>query len=125
MKQQELFRAAETDKQTGDNLLSVIEQGVHRIGLKEFAFIIQKEPSQLRDAFNQNGKYFSVTWLATFFRSDPQGATEFINYCCQLAGKEIPEDAREMSPEEELDFYKRKIREHGLEPIFRNGDRKI
>jgi hypothetical protein len=124
MKQEELFRAVETDKQTGDDLLAIVEQGVHRIGLKEFGFLIQKEASQLRDAFNHNGKYFSVTWLVTFIRNDPQGATEFINYCCELAGKNIPEDRREMTVEEELEFYKRRIREHGLQPLFKNGDRK-
>jgi hypothetical protein len=118
MKQEELFRAFETDRQVGDNILAVIEQGVHRIGLKEFAYMIQKEPSQLRDAFNHNGKYFSVTWLATFIRKEPEGATALINYLCDLAGKTIPEDKREMTPEEELDYYKQKISEHGLHMLF-------
>jgi hypothetical protein len=123
MKQEELFRAFETDKQLGDELLAIVETGVHRIGLKDFAFMINKESSQLRDAFNQNGKYYSITWLPTFIRKDPQGATEFINACCRLAGKKFPEDDKDMTPEEELAFLKQKISEHGLQSLF-NGVKK-
>ncbi len=118
MKQEELFRAFETDKQLGDELLAIIETGVYRIGLKDFSFMINKESSQLRDAFNHNGKYFSVTWLATFIRKDAQGATELINRLCVLAGKKVPEDKKEMTTEEELAFYRDKIREHGLQALF-------
>lgn len=119
--QPELFSALETEQDLGKKLLEIVEKAVYRVGLKEFAFIIQKESSQLRDAFSGNGKYFSITWLASVIRRDPQGAAEFINALCDIAQKEYPQDKPELTPEEELKILKQKIKEHGLEPLFRNG----
>lgn len=94
----ELFKAFETETEYGKRLLELIEASVHRIGIKEFAFLVQREPAQIRDALNGNGKYFSVTWLPVLIRRDSQFATNFINFLCDIAGKIHPEDRQEMTP---------------------------
>ena len=119
MLQTELFKAFETETELGKQVLDIIEKSVHRIGLKEFAFLIQKEPAQIRDALNGNGKYFSITWIPAILRRDPQGATELINALCDMSGKEHPGAARPKTAEEKLKEYEDVINRHGLQPLFK------
>jgi hypothetical protein len=117
MKQEQLF-LPETEYEEGQMLLEIIESAVGRIGIKTFSALINTDPSHLRHAFNNNGKYFSITWLLLALKRDSKGADDFCAFVCDRVGKENPPDKKESSPVEELAILKGKIREHGLEPLF-------
>lgn len=118
MHQKNLFDAIASDKLQADKFLEIIEQSVHRIGLKEFAYLINKEPSQIRDALSGNGKYFSATWIITLLNRDPRFATDFINYQCDIAGKEHAPDKKRITAEEKLSKYEKIIASHRLQGLF-------
>jgi hypothetical protein len=118
MHQKSLFDAVAIDKLQGEKLLEIIEQSVHRIGLKEFSYLINKEPSQVRDALSSNGKYFSVTWIITLLNRDPRFATDFINFQCDISDKEHVQDKKKISADEKLKGYERIISTHRLQDLF-------
>ena len=123
MQQDDLFEALEIDAKVGDKSLEIIEKSVHsdRVGLKNFAFLIKRDPQQIRDALNSNGKHFSVKWVPILIRRDPEFATAYINFLCDLAGKEHPGDRKALTPEEELAQIKETIQKHGLQTLFKGN----
>jgi len=121
VKQENLFEAMELSECVGEKILAILEEGIHKeIGFKEFCYLIRKEEKQIRDALNGNNKYFSVTWLPIFLQRAPMAAGKLIRLFCDLASLEHPEPKTELTPEKEVELYKRKIREHGLQPIFKD-----
>jgi hypothetical protein len=118
MIQRSLFDALQTDKNQSEKLMEIVEQSVHRIGLKEFSFLISKEGSHVRDAISGNGKHFSSTWLITLLNRDNRFASEFINYLCDLTGKEHPKERKQLPPEEKLKRYAAIIEKHKLQDLF-------
>lgn len=119
--QGELFKAFEQESEIGDEILAIIERSVHRIGLKEFAFLLNISPNQIRDALNNNGKHFSVKWQAVILRRDPIGAQELINYLCDKSIPTLkhPDEAVQLSPEEILQHHNEVINRHGLQQLFK------
>lgn len=118
MKQNSLFDAVATDKKIGEDLLDLIERSVHRIGLKEFAYLIAKEPSHVRDALSGNGKYFAAQWVSTLLNRDPHFVSDYIGYLHDLCGMEPPVHRKELTPEEKLKRYEMVIADHRLGAIF-------
>lgn len=117
--QESLFDAMELDGNSGKKVLEIIEKAVHHYGIKSFAYLIKREPQQIRDALSENGKHFSVAWLPVLLRRDPEFATTFINYLCDIANKNHPEDKEELTPEEKLREYEDIIERHGLQLLFK------
>lgn len=105
----------------GEKILTILEEGIHKeIGFKEFCYLVRKEEKQIRDALNANNKYYSVTWLPIFLQRAPLAAVKIINLFCDLASLEHPEPKTELTPEKELELYKRKVKDHGLQAIFKD-----
>lgn len=121
MKQDNLFETMELNDAIGEKILSILEEGIHKeIGFKTFCYLVRKEEKQIRDALNANNKYYSITWLPVFLQKAPLAGRKLINLFCDIASLEHPEPKRELTVEEELALYKRRIKEHNLELIFKN-----
>lgn len=118
MIQRNLFDAVATDKKVGEDLLDIIEKSVHRIGLKEFAYLINKEPSHVRDALSGNGKYFAAQWVATLLNRDGHFVTDYIGYLHDLCGFEPAKSRKELTADEKIQIYERVIADHRLGSIF-------
>ena len=121
MKQDNLFEAMELNETIGEKILFMIEEGIHKeIGFKDFCYLIRKDEKQIRDALNANNKYFSVTWLPIFFQRAPLASFKLIALSCDIANLEHPEPKKELTPEEELELYKKRIIDHGLQSLFKD-----
>ena len=119
MRQEELFNGF-SDREAGARLLEIIERAVTRMGVKVFADLIHRDPSQVRSALNPEGdKKYAVEWTAALLRRDSIFAEEYINFQCDLTGKEYPRDKRRLTPEEKITLYEEVISRHGLELLFK------
>ncbi len=119
MNQDDLFNFLELNENMGRKLLSLIEEVIHKnYGFKPFCYDIKREESQIRDALNGNGKYFSITWLPFLLYKAPIASQKIIDYLCDIAKLDHPQPQKHITPEEELNLLKNKIKEHGLGPLF-------
>lgn len=121
MKQNNLFDFIEMSETAGKKILTILEEGIHKeYGFKNFCYDIKREEPQVRDALNGNGKYFSATWLPVVLQKAPIAAGKLINLFCDLASFEHPEPKTDLTPEKELELYKKKVSEHGLQTLFKD-----
>ncbi len=103
MKQDNLFEALELNDSLGKKILSILEEGIHKeYGFKNFCYDIKKEEAQIRDALNENGKYFSATWIPFVLAKAPVASLKLINLFCDVRKLEHPEPKKEKTLEEEV-----------------------
>lgn len=81
---------------------------------------VDKAYSYVSDILNVNdGKNFPLYLLVAVCIMNPDVAREMIlGFLSEITGSEVPRKKRMLTAEEELRIIKRKIKEHGLEPIF-------
>jgi len=84
---------------------------------------VDKAYSYVSDILNINdGKNFPLYLLTAICLMNPEIAREMIlGFLAKITNSETPQKKKLLTPEEELSIIKRKIREHGLDPIFAEG----
>lgn len=95
----------------------------YSIDRKDLAMVNDISYSYLSEMLNTNGdqKPFKTPMIPSLLLLAPDlFAQEVLGPLCDLAGYEMPEKKRLLTPEEELKKLKRRIREHGLEPLFKD-----
>ena len=108
--------AAELDKR-----LKAVAYSIER---HLFATLNDKSYSYINEILNTNNeesqKPFQVKFIPSLIIEQPNKfKEEVIDFLCEMAGYESPEKKRDLTPEEELTLLKNKIKEHGLEPLFK------
>lgn len=108
--------ASELDRRLKAVALSIDRHKLAAINDKSYSYI-----SEILNTNNEEGqKPFQTKFIPSLIIENPDKfKSEVIDYLCELAGYASPEKKREMTPEEELALLKKKIKEHGLEPIFK------
>ncbi len=108
--------AAELDRRLKAVALAIDRQVFAVLNDRSYSYI-----SEILNTNNENGqKPFQTKFIPSLILENPEKfKIEIIDFLCDLAGYESPEKKRKMTSDEELRMLKRKIYEHGLEPVFR------
>lgn len=105
-----------------DRRFKAVALGIDR---DEFAAINDRSYSYMSEILNTNNedgqKPFQAKFIPSLIIESPDAFKEqVIDFLCELAGYKPPEKKSPLSAEEELALYKRKIRERGLEVLFKD-----
>ena len=90
----------------------------------EFATLNDKSYSYIAEILNTNNedgqKPFQVKFIPCLITENPEKfKEEVIDFLCELAGYISPEKKRNLTPADELNLIKQKIKAHGLEALFK------
>ena len=108
-------------------LVSELERRLKAVALgisrETFAALNDRSYSYVSQILNTNSedaqRPFQVSLIPSLVEECPDRfVEEVINWFCDLCGFEHPARKKSLTPEEELEIYKRKIKEHRLEPLF-------
>jgi len=105
-----------------ERLCKEISRGLNR---HDLADSVDRSYSYISDILNtnQDGKPFTMYLLiATCLINPDMFRDNILKFLNELAGCYPPKKIRPLTADEELRLIKRKIKEHGLEPIFEAGE---
>lgn len=108
--------AAELDRRLKAVALTIDRQRLATLNDKSYSYI-----SEILNTNNEDGqKPFQVKYIPSLLVEKPEEfKTLIVDFFCELTDHFPPEKKTPLTPEEELRAYKKIIKEHGLEPIFK------
>lgn len=94
-----------------ERILPIVRAAIERLTLKECAELFDAQPSGISDALaERERKRPAMEWLVALLVAAPEATKlELLTALCNLAGYKAPERARQLTPAEELQIYKRAV----------------